>query len=127
MNHKGLLKSYIIGFLLSLILTVAAYMLVFVHISMSHTGFTHEFIIPILLVLAVTQLMIQLLFFLHMGRERKPHWNMYIFVSFIGLILLIVISSLWIMYHLNYNMMPMEMEQHILKDELMEVPEDTNR
>lgn len=120
-EHKGLLKSYIIGFILSVVLTIAAYFLVHVHISMSHTGITHDFIIPILLILAVLQLFVQLLFFLHMGKEKKPRWNMFVFVSFIGLILLIAISSLWIMHHLNY-MMPHDMEQKILEKEAMEMP-----
>lgn len=120
MEHKGLLKSYITGFILSVVLTMAAYLLVFVHISTSHTGFTHEFIIPILLVLAIIQLFVQLFFFLHMAREKKPRWNLSIFIAFISLILLIVIASQWIMYHLNYNMTPMQMEKNIIKDEGME-------
>ena len=125
MDHKGLLKSYIIGFIFSIILTMLAYLLVYVHISMSHTGITHEFIIPILLVLAVVQLFVQLIFFLHMGREKKPRMNLSVFIAFISLILLIAISSLWIMDHLNYNMMPQEMEKKILDDELMEMPGHT--
>ena len=121
-NHKGLLKPYIIGFILSIILTMAAYLLVDTHISMSHTGLTHDFIIPILLGLAVIQLFVQLFFFLHMGREKKPRWNLAIFISFISVILLIVVASLWIMYHLNYHMTPHQMEKKILNNELMELP-----
>jgi len=125
-SKKGLLKSYIIGFILSVVLTLAAYLLVYVHISTSHSGFTHQFIIPILITLAVAQLFVQLFFFLHMGRERGPRWNLTVFIMFISLILLIIISSLWIMYHLNYNMNPQEMEKNILNDELMEMPGHTN-
>lgn len=118
MEHKGLLKSYILGFLFSIVLTMASYLLVYVHISTSHTGITHEFIVPILLFLAFIQLIVQLFFFLHMGSEKKPRWNMIVFITFIGLILLIVISSQWIMHHLNY-MMPHAVEKKILEKELM--------
>ena len=50
--------------------------------------------------------LIQLVFFLHLGMESKPHWNTIAFL-FMALVMLVVIGgSLWIMYNLNYNDMP---------------------
>ncbi|HWY79438.1 MAG TPA: cytochrome C oxidase subunit IV family protein [Candidatus Sulfotelmatobacter sp.] len=103
-HHKGLLKSYIIGFILSVILTLCAYIPVAFYVSSKHTIFFHEIIIWIIFILAFVQLIVQLLFFLHMGQEAKPRWKLGVFISFFGIILIVVIASIWIMQHLNYNM-----------------------
>lgn len=128
MHEKLTIKPYVTGFILSIVLTLAAFFLVNQQVTSSL--FSYEVIIILILCLAVAQLFVQLFFFLHMGREKKPRWNLFVFVIFAGMILMVVIASLWIMYHLNYNMTPMQMEKRILEDELMEVPtpilEDTN-
>ena len=113
-NHTGLLTSYIIGFILSMILTLIAYGIVSHHVS-----FSHEAIVVAILTLAFIQLGIQLFFFLHIGNESKPRWNLLIFLSFAGVIFIMVVGSLWIMAHLNYNMTPQEMGDYLLKDEGM--------
>ena len=103
-NHKGLLKTYIIGFVLSIILTLAAYIPVKLD-SSAHKGVSSQFgIIVFILVLAFIQLIVQMLFFLHMGTETKPRWKLGVFISFFGIILTVVVASIWIMQHLNYNM-----------------------
>ena len=122
MHEKLTIKPYIIGFALSIILTLVAFYIVNLHVTTHHLELSHEFIITVILILAVAQLFVQLFFFLHMGREQKPRWNLAVFVTFAGMILLIVLSSLWIMFHLNYNMTPMEMQQQIVKDEQMQMP-----
>jgi plastocyanin len=43
-------------------------------------------------------------FFLHLGREKKPRWNLLFLISTIGIILVVVVGSIWIMNHLHYNM-----------------------
>ena len=63
-------------------------------------------IIATLLFLAVCQALIQSIFFLHILQEKKPRWNLIVFASTISIILVIVVFSIWIMNHLNYNMMP---------------------
>lgn len=96
--HKSL-TSYIIGFVLSIALTLIAFGLV-----MSHTLPTMILIADIV-GLAVIQICIQLFFFLHLGRESKPYWNILSLVFALGVIVIIVGGSLWIMDNLNYNMM----------------------
>ncbi|HSA84028.1 MAG TPA: cytochrome o ubiquinol oxidase subunit IV [Patescibacteria group bacterium] len=118
--HKPTIKPYIIGFILSIVLTLLAFFIVSQHVTAN--VFTYEIVITIILCLAVAQLFVQLFFFLHMGKEKKPRWNLFVFVTFSGMILLIVIASLWIMYHLNYNMSGHDMEKKILDKELMELP-----
>jgi cytochrome o ubiquinol oxidase operon protein cyoD len=111
-NYKSLLKSYITGFILSVVLTLFAYYLV-----VNANYFSHEVITVIILALAFAQLVVQLLFFLHMGKESKPRWNLIIFLSFASVIFIMVAGSLWIMNHLNYNMSPAQMGNFIIHDE----------
>lgn len=102
---KRTLISLSFGFLLSISLTVAAYLVAVGNIKDSVTA------VIVLVLLAVTQLTIQLVFFLHFGEEKRPRWNMWSFV-FMALVLFIVVGgSIWVMYHLNYNMMTMSPDQ----------------
>jgi cytochrome o ubiquinol oxidase operon protein cyoD len=113
----GNLMSYIFGFLLSVILTLSAYILAQIHITSTHEIIPHEVLIPLLIGLAMVQLCVQLIFFLHLFQESKPRWNFLFFVgTFMG-VLLVVVMSLWIMDHLNYNMTPDQMKNQILHDE----------
>ncbi len=98
-------KSYVTGLVISVILTLLAYALVSFFAHPHPASVAYLVIIPIILFLAVLQLVAQLIFFLHMGRESPPQWNVILFVStFVG-ILLIVISSIWIMVNLNNRML----------------------
>lgn len=105
LKHKSLI-SYIIGFLASLCLTLLAYFAVTLHLLTSTP------LLILILLLAITQLMIQLIFFLHLGQEKKPRWNATILVITIGMILTVVVGAIWIMTHLNHNMTPREMMRY---------------
>jgi cytochrome o ubiquinol oxidase subunit IV len=107
-SEKVHLKGYIIGFASSIILTLIAFVLVNDHISSHHSQFSHKLLIPILAVLALVQFVVQLLFFLHLGTERRPRWKQLVFWFMILVVLILVIGSLWIMQNLNYNMMGIE-------------------
>jgi cytochrome o ubiquinol oxidase subunit IV len=120
-NHNtaehGSTKSYIVGFILSLMLTFAAYFLV--------TGqiLDRGLLIAVLLTLGLIQLIVQLFFFLHLGQEKKPRWNLVFFLLTTMTILTVVIGALWIMEHLNYNMMPEHVEEYIIQDEGLKTPD----
>lgn len=95
----GSLKAYIIGFVLSLILTIASFL------SVSLQLFQGSSLVYILLALALTQAVTQLLFFLHLGQEEKPRWETLVFFFMVLVLLIIVLGSLWIMYDLNDRVM----------------------
>ena len=103
-------KSYVMGFILSVALTLAAYLAVVYQASQ---------IVWIIIVLAIIQLLVQLIFFLHLGQEKGPRWNLAVFFSTVSIILILVLGSLWIMRHLNYNMTPAQMNTFLLKNEGM--------
>lgn len=116
-SHKTTFATYIIGFLLSIILTIIAYLFALNHITSQHHLFEHPFLIGLFIVLAFIQLIVQLLYFLHLGHESKPRWNLVFFLSTFSVVLLVVVASLWIMSHLDYNMTPQDMNQQILIEE----------
>lgn len=105
---RSLLKSYVVGFVLSLILTVNAFVLV---MSRAFEGASLVFAI---IALAMAQLIVQLLFFLHLGKGSR--WNTIVFLFMLLTVIIVVAGSLWIMNNLNYNMMPHEMTEYMLNE-----------
>jgi cytochrome o ubiquinol oxidase subunit IV len=106
------ITSYVIGFVLSVILTIVSYLFVTMQIFSGS-----EMVLPIILMIAVIQMVIQLVFFLHIGNESHPRWNLLFLLSTVSLVLLIVIATIWIMTHLNYNMSPRQINQYIKNQE----------
>ncbi|MGG1660020.1 cytochrome o ubiquinol oxidase subunit IV [Brevibacillus sp. NRS-1366] len=94
-NSHGSLKSYVIGFLLSLVLTIIP-IVVLTNNWLEGNGSTIVF-----LVTAVLQFIIQLVYFMHLREEDKPRYNLMSLILGIFIVLLIVIGSIWIMM---YNM-----------------------
>jgi cytochrome o ubiquinol oxidase operon protein cyoD len=90
------MKTRLLGLISSLIFTLSAYLII---IRQTRAA------IPIILFLAILQAMAQSIFFLHVLSEKKPRWNLLIFVSTISVVIIIVAFSIWIMDHLNANMM----------------------
>ena len=104
-------KSYLTGFIFSVALTLVAYF------SVAGHWFKDSVLIALIMFCGVLQFIIQLIYFLHMGREEKPRWNFTVFLSTMGVVFILVAGSLWIMYHLNYNMMPAQVSDFIMHDE----------
>ncbi len=117
-NKRKIILSYVTGFLLSLILTLTAYTLVILHQGSYQSIFSSNSLLIFILILAVIQLIVQLLFFLHLSQERKPYWNSVFLISTVGIILIVVVGSIWIMSNLRYNMMPPSlMDEHMMHEE----------
>lgn len=99
------LRSSLIGFGLSLSLTLIPYALV----TQGMLGRT--VLILCVVVAAVLQLVVQLQFFLHisLGPEERPRLQTLLFAVF--MVFVVVAGSLWIMHDLNYFMMEPIMKQ----------------
>ena len=93
-------KPLILGFILSILLTFASYLIV------TENYLTGKTLLLAILGLCCIQALVQLVLFLHLGLESKPRWNLIIFLFLVLLIVVVIGGSLWIMYNLNYNMMP---------------------
>jgi cytochrome o ubiquinol oxidase operon protein cyoD len=106
---RSVLGSYITGFVLSVLLTIAAY-----------TSVTNQSLgnltLGIIVGLAVAQLLVQLIFFMHLGRGRSARLNLVVFGFMLVVIGIVVIGSLWIMHNLDYNMMPEDMNDYMIQN-----------
>ena len=96
---EGTLRSYGIGFALSLVLSAVPFALV---MSSAVSG---PAIVVIIAVFAIAQIGVHLVFFLHLGRASSERWNVVVFAYTVVVLAILVGASLWIMYHLGSNMM----------------------
>jgi cytochrome o ubiquinol oxidase operon protein cyoD len=110
-HEHGTIKSYVVGFILSIIFTLIPYYLV---VNKNFAGTALDLVI---LSFAVTQMIIQVTFFLHLGRGPKPNWNFFFFISTVGIILVVVGGSIVIISNLHYNMQPSDQVKKIINDE----------
>jgi len=97
--RQGTFQSYLLGFAACLILTLAAYFVASGHL------FSKMNLDLAIAAITALQGCLFLFVYLELGQERKPRWNMTVFLFMIGVAALILVGSIWIMYHLNYNLM----------------------
>ena len=109
------LISYAVGFILSVILTVIAYALVMNDDIVR--AWTAPLVAIVISVLASIQLVVQLLFFMHLSEEQRPRWKLMTFIFCFIILGIIVFGSLWIMFDLNDRMMmsPTDMIKYMNK------------
>ena len=105
--------SYTVGLLLALILTLSAFSLTFLRLQGVAGLLPNSWFLPVILTLAMAQLVVQLWFFLHLGQGKDSRWNASMFAFTFFAVLVVIVASVWIMYHLNYNMTPMQMSQYV--------------
>jgi cytochrome o ubiquinol oxidase operon protein cyoD len=96
----GSVRSYGLSFLLCALLTLAAYF------AVTEKWFSPASLIALVGAFGVLQIIVQLFLFIHLNAETKPRWNTIVFLFMILIVAIVVIGSIWIMHHLNYNMMP---------------------
>lgn len=99
-DSHGSVKSYVVGMLLSLVLTFASFGVVMTHAVPASMGLTA------VVVLCVAQLVVQLKYFLHLGSSADQRANTAIFACTALAIVIIVAGSLWVIHNANVNMMP---------------------
>jgi cytochrome o ubiquinol oxidase operon protein cyoD len=94
-------KGYVIGFVLSVILTAIPFWLVMNNVIANSN--TAAFVI---LAFAVVQIFVHMIYFLHMNTKSEGGWNMLALIFTLVLMVILLAGSLWVMHHLNANMMP---------------------
>ncbi|WP_171264264.1 cytochrome o ubiquinol oxidase subunit IV [Acinetobacter sp. ANC 3832] len=95
----GNVKQYTIGFILSVILTIIPFGMVMTG------GFDRGLVFATIAITAVAQVLVQLVFFLHMNSSSEQRWNVIAFIYTILTIAVLLIGSVWIMNYLHSNMM----------------------
>jgi len=96
-------RSYVLGFVLSVVTTLIAYLLVVNNVMPTQA------LIYTVLAIAVVQLVVQVIFFLHIG--RGSHWKLITFIFTVLVVAIVVIGTVWVMNHLNHEMMDMTPDQ----------------
>jgi cytochrome o ubiquinol oxidase subunit IV len=99
-------KGYLTGFVLAVILTAIPFWLVMgkVFESSSTTAF-------VILGFAAVQIVVHMIYFLHLNARSEGGWNMLALIFTIVLVVITLSGSLWVMFHLNHNMMPASMHE----------------
>jgi cytochrome o ubiquinol oxidase operon protein cyoD len=98
----GSLKGYVTGFVLSVILTAVPFWLVMDHVFAS-PGWT----VATILLLAAVQIFVHMVYFLHMNTRSEGGWSMMALIFTLVMVIITLAGSIWVMYHLKINMMPM--------------------
>ena len=94
-------KGYMTGFVLSVILTAIPFWIVMAKVfdKSSTTAL-------VVLAFAVVQIVVHMIYFLHMNTKAEGGWSMLALVFTLVLVVITLSGSIWVMYHLNNNMMP---------------------
>ncbi|HEY4501712.1 MAG TPA: cytochrome o ubiquinol oxidase subunit IV [Candidatus Paceibacterota bacterium] len=98
-------SGYIVGFLLSILLTLMAAGLALQYGKSYEPLMGPGVMYAMLVVLAVLQLLVQLYFFLHLGEEKKPRWNALALCFALMVVAILVGGTLWIMHNLSHGQM----------------------
>ena len=105
---EGNYRTYLIGYIYCLVLTLMAYLLV-----RHYSAANRHLIIAIIVGLALVQFFVQMVFFLHLGTEKKAKWKLFVFGFMVMVVLIIVFGSLWIMSNLSYRMTPNQVNTYM--------------
>jgi cytochrome o ubiquinol oxidase subunit IV len=100
-RDHGSFKSYMTGFILSVILTAIPFYLV-----MTGAIENKNWTIAIVVGMAMVQIVVHMIYFLHMNTTSDAGWTMMALIFTVIVVVIALSGSLWVMYHLNVNMMP---------------------
>ncbi|MGG2477359.1 cytochrome o ubiquinol oxidase subunit IV [Rhizobium sp. BR5] len=101
----GTFKSYMIGFILSVILTAIPFWLVMGGVLENKT-----LLVIAIMGLGVIQIFVHMIYFLHMDTRSEGGWTFMALIFTVVVLLITLSGSLWVMYNMNKNMMPLHIE-----------------
>jgi cytochrome o ubiquinol oxidase subunit IV len=99
-HAESTLKGYTIGFILSVILTAIPFWLV-----MNNVIADSGTLALTLLGFGAVQIVVHMIYFLHMNAKSEAGWTMLSTIFTIVLVVITLSGSLWVMFHMNTNMM----------------------
>lgn len=100
-SGHGTLSEYVIGFVLSVILTVIPFWLVMADVLDSKTA-----TIGWILGLGLVQMIVHLVFFLHLKPNTEDGWTLITLVGTVLTVAVCLVGSIWIVNKLHSHMMP---------------------
>ena len=94
-------RGYLIGFAVAAILTAIPFWIV-----MTRAITNVQIAAAVVVALAVAQILVHTFAFLHVNARAQGGWTLVAYVFTAVLVVITIGGSLWIMHHLNLNMMP---------------------
>lgn len=99
-GYHGSYRDYLIGFIASVVLTAIPFALVMMGVlPTAATAF-------IIVAFAAVQMVVHMVYFLHLHPKSEGGWNMLALLFTVIIVVIAVAGSVWVMWHLNANMMP---------------------
>ena len=96
----GSFEGYLVGYVASVLLTLGSF------VAVQSSALTPSSVTAAVTVLAIAQMLVHLIFFLHINTSPNQRTNILAFAVTMFIVIVIVAGSLWIMGHLESNMMP---------------------
>ena len=100
-------RDYLIGFVLSVVLTAIPFWLVMGKVIASPAVTA-----AVILAIGAVQIVVQMVYFLHMNTRVQGGWSMLALIFTTILVVILLAGSFWVMHHMNTNMMPKH-EPHV--------------
>ncbi len=97
----GSYRSYIIGFVLSVILTAIPF-----YVVMAEVDISLAWALFIIFGLGAVQIMVHVFYFLHVTVAAEEGWLAMSLLFTVIILVIILAGSIWVMFHLHENMMP---------------------
>lgn len=99
---QGTFRSYMTGFVLSVVLTAIPFWLVMGNV-LNDTLMTSI----VIMAFAAVQIVVHMIYFLHMNTKSEGGWTFLALLFTLTLVVITLVGSIWVMYHMDQNMMPM--------------------
>jgi len=98
----GSRKSYLVGFGLSVVLTAIPFWLVMTGVLGSN-----QVTAAAIVGFAFVQILVHMIYVLHLNAKSEDGWTLMALIFTVVLLVIALSGTLWVMYHLTHNMMPM--------------------
>jgi len=101
-GYHATLRGYLTGFVLSVVLTAIPFFLVMAKVL------PPELTKFLILGFAAVQVIVHMIWFLHLDGKAEGGWNIMATLFTLILVVIMLSGSVWVMYNMNANMMPMD-------------------
>ena len=108
-GSHGSMGTLMTGFALAALLTIGPFALVMGEVQISRTA-----MIGLIMGLAAVQILVHLVFFLHVNRSAEGGWTLAASIFSVIILVIVLAGSLWVMHNMNENMMPMPDMDHMM-------------
>lgn len=100
--YHATFRGYVTGFVLAVVLTAIPFWLVMTR-AIESPGLTTL----VILALGAVQIVVHMVYFLHVDAKSQGGWNLLALLFTLGLLVIMLVGSIWVMYHMDANMMTM--------------------